>query len=40
MAYLIASILMVMLVGALGCSWIILAYLIAEDENEKRNRRD
>ena len=33
-----SAILLAVLVLGLGCSWVFLAYLIAEDENEKRVR--
>jgi len=37
---LVSAILLAVLVLGLGCSWVFLAYLIAEDENEKRDRRN
>ena len=40
MIYLISGILLTVLVIGLGCSWVLLAYLIAEDDNETRDRRN
>ena len=36
----VSAILLTVLVVGLGCSWVLLAYLIAGDENEKRDRRN
>jgi hypothetical protein len=36
----VAGALLATIVMGLGCSWILLAYLIAEEENEKRNRKN
>jgi hypothetical protein len=36
----VAGLLLATIVVGLGCSWIVLAYLIAQDENERRDRKN